>query len=151
LPASGGAVAGGTSSNPLRVDPTGSTTQPANVTQWAGSGVALGTGNVSGGTLRVVLATDQATLTNAQPVSVMNVGSGPTTLLCSNGATGAGSPRVTIASDNSDVPVKLQPQTSGGPSKTRVAAAASTNATSAKASAGQVYGWYLYNNTSSAK
>jgi len=28
LPASGGAVAGGTSSNPLRVDPTGTTTQP---------------------------------------------------------------------------------------------------------------------------
>jgi hypothetical protein len=28
LPASGGAVAGGTSTNPLRIDPTGSTTQP---------------------------------------------------------------------------------------------------------------------------
>lgn len=32
LPASGGAVAGGTSSNPLRVDPTGTTTQPVSGT-----------------------------------------------------------------------------------------------------------------------
>ncbi len=40
LPASGGAVAGGTSSNPLRIDPTGTTTQPVSgtVTANAGSG-----------------------------------------------------------------------------------------------------------------
>lgn len=49
------------------------------------------------------------------------------------------------------MPTSLQPQTSGGPSTSRVKAAASTNATSVKASAGQVYGWYLYNNTASAK
>lgn len=43
------------------------------------------------------------------------------------------------------------PATAGGPSEARIMSAASTNATSTKASAGQVYGWYLYNNTASAK
>ena len=43
------------------------------------------------------------------------------------------------------------PASSGGPSEARIMAAASTNATSTKGSAGQLYGWYLYNNTSSAK
>jgi hypothetical protein len=43
------------------------------------------------------------------------------------------------------------PATSGGPSTSRIKSGASTNATSVKGSAGQVYGWYLYNNTSSAK
>lgn len=36
-------------------------------------------------------------------------------------------------------------QTAGGCERKRVISAASTNATSVKASAGQVYGWYLYN------
>lgn len=43
------------------------------------------------------------------------------------------------------------PATAGGPTVTRIKSAATTNATSVKASAGQVYGWYLYNNTASAK
>lgn len=40
---------------------------------------------------------------------------------------------------------------SGGPATTRVKSAATTNATSVKAAAGQVYGWLMYNNTASAK
>lgn len=47
------------------------------------------------------------------------------------------------------MPVTPVPQTSGGPSLARIKAASGTNATSVKASAGQVYGWYLYNNTAS--
>jgi hypothetical protein len=47
--------------------------------------------------------------------------------------------------------VTLVPATSGGPTVQRVKAAASTNATSVKTSAGQVYGWALFNNTASAK
>lgn len=43
------------------------------------------------------------------------------------------------------VTVAPSPSTSGGPIVARVDAAASNNATSVKASAGQLYGWYLYN------
>lgn len=42
--------------------------------------------------------------------------------------------------------VGLAPQTSGGLERTTVVSAASTNATLAKASAGQVFGWYVLNN-----
>jgi hypothetical protein len=47
--------------------------------------------------------------------------------------------------------VTIQTHTSGGPSLARVAAAASTNATSTKASAGQVYGWTLINTSAAYK
>lgn len=43
------------------------------------------------------------------------------------------------------------PQTSGGVTETTIQTASGTNATSVKASAGQIYGWNLYNNTSSAE
>jgi hypothetical protein len=71
-------------------------------------------------------------------------------------AGGAGvmvTPTGTVAVDGSGVtqPVRLTPAASGGLSASRIKAAASTNATSVKNSGGQVYGWYLYNNTSSAK
>ncbi len=56
--------------------------------------------------------------------------------------------QTTPGSTNGVTPV---PATSGGPTVARIKLAASTNATSVKASAGQVYGWYLYNNTASAK
>ena len=42
LPASGGAVAGGTSTNPLRMDPTGTTTQPVSGTVTANIGTTNG-------------------------------------------------------------------------------------------------------------
>lgn len=41
--------------------------------------------------------------------------------------------------------VSVEPQTANGLSISRLVSAASTNATTAKASAGQLYGWYLYN------
>lgn len=44
LPANGGAVAGGTATNPLRIDPTGTTTQPVNGTVTANAGT--GTFNI---------------------------------------------------------------------------------------------------------
>jgi hypothetical protein len=52
---------------------------------------------------------------------------------------------------NGGAGVTLVTTTTGGPSLARVAAAASTNATSTKASAGQLYGYALYNNTAAAK
>lgn len=80
LPASGGAVAGGTATNPLRIDPTGTTTQPVsgtvainanssvNVNQVGGTAVDTNSGVKSAGTQRVVIATDQPALTNALKV-----------------------------------------------------------------------------------
>ncbi len=83
LPASGGHVIGGTSTNPFRTDPTGTTTQPVsdaggsltidgtvtanagtgnfatNTTQIGGTAVSTGSGVLDAGTQRVVLATDQ--------------------------------------------------------------------------------------------
>ena len=67
---SGGSVELGTSSNPIRVDVTGSTTQPVsgtvsiganssvNVTQLNGNTIALGNGGTTGGTLRVTVVDD---------------------------------------------------------------------------------------------
>jgi hypothetical protein len=46
---------------------------------------------------------------------------------------------------------QLAPRTSGGLSVYRLVSAAGTNAASIKASAGQVYGWYLYNTASAMR
>lgn len=47
--------------------------------------------------------------------------------------------------------VNVVPATSGGLLINRVIAAASTNATSVKASAGQVYGWFIFNTSAATK
>jgi len=53
----------GTSGNPVRVDPTGTTTQPTNVAQINGVTPLMGAGNTGTGSPRVTIATDQAALT----------------------------------------------------------------------------------------
>lgn len=72
LPASGGPVAGGTSTNPIRIDPTGTTPQPVtqsgswslaanqsiNVAQINGVTPLMGAGNTGTGSHRVTEATD---------------------------------------------------------------------------------------------
>lgn len=142
--------------------------------------VDTNSGVKSASTLRVVLATDQPQLTNKLLVTpdansaVNNAQINGVTPLMGNGVTGTGSQRVTIASDNTAFGVNANqsgtwtvqpgntanttpwltssvPVTSGGPTVQRVKAAASTNATSVKASAGQIYGWALFNNTATAK
>jgi len=72
LPASGGAVAGGTSTNPIRTDPTGSTTQPVSGT------VALGAGSASVGTLGANSGVDigDVTINNASGASAVNIQDG---------------------------------------------------------------------------
>jgi len=62
----------------------------------------------------------------------------------------AGSPSTDVitvqgASGATALPTTQTPSTSGGYSVSRLLSAASTNATSVKASAGQVYGFYLFN------
>jgi hypothetical protein len=75
------------------------------------------------------------------------------TPLMGNGTTGTGSPRVTIASDNTTLTntfgnVGQVPVTSGGTSIFTLTLAASTNATNVKASAGQLYSIDGYNMSS---
>ena len=85
--------------------------QSTNVAQVAGTTADTNSGVKSAGTLRVVLATDQPALTNKLLVTPDSVAlpanqsvnaaqiNGVTPLM-GNGVTGTGSPRVTIASDN---------------------------------------------------
>jgi hypothetical protein len=48
-------------------------------------------------------------------------------------------------------PVSLAPQTTGGLTTFHLVAAGSTNATNIKNAAGQVYGWYIFNNASAIR
>lgn len=85
--------------------------QSVNAAQVGGTATDTNSGTKSAGTLRVVLATDQPALTNkllvtpdsvALPAnqSVNTAQINGVTPLMGNGGTGTGSPRVTIASDN---------------------------------------------------
>src|SRR5262249_14374570 len=69
------------------------------------------------------------------------------------GVTGTGSPRVTISSDNSDIPVKLQPQTSGGttPYSYITSGAANQDSANVKGSAGQPDSRSVVNTTATGK
>lgn len=117
---------------------------------------------------------------NTQPVSgtvsitansAVNVAqiNGVTTLM-GNGTTGTGSQRVTLASDMTAISttgymsVKLDqttpgstngaslvPTTTGGLTTYHLVSAATTNATNIKASAGQVYGYYIFNANAAAR
>lgn len=91
LPASGGAVAGGTVTNPVRIDPTGTTTQPVSGTVTANAG----TGNftvvqATGTNLHTVLDSGTLTsITNALPAGTNVIGhvitdSGSTTAVTGN-------------------------------------------------------------------
>lgn len=64
LPASGGAVAGGTATNPLRVDPTGTTTQPVSGTVTANAGT--GTFSVQSNSANIATEASLAKLTQTQ-------------------------------------------------------------------------------------
>jgi hypothetical protein len=65
--------------------------------------------------------------------------------------TSAASLAVTISSDQSAVAIKQTPQTTGGLTTYHLVSAATTNATNIKASAGQVFGWYIYNSNAAAR
>lgn len=130
--------------------------QSTNISQINGVTPLMGTGNTGTGSIRVTIATDQAQLTNKLLVtpdanSAVNVAqiNGVTTLM-GNGVTGTGSQRVTIASDNTafSVNATLATATSGGLSFTD--GTMNATKTQVKGSAGQLYGWYIYNPNASA-
>jgi len=98
----------------------------------------------------------------AATVSVNNSQIGGNAISAGNGASGTGVQRVTIASDSTGVVglnagsnlagrVNLDPQTANGLSISRTISAATTNATSVKASAGQVYHLLVSNTNTSAR
>ena len=72
LPASGGAVAGGTATNPVRTDPTGSTTQPVSGTVTASAQPGVDIGDV--------------TINNAGGASAVNVQDGGNVISVDDGA-----------------------------------------------------------------
>lgn len=101
--ASGGTVEAGTSTDPLRVDPTGTTTQPVSYAT-TGNGTATGALRVSlasDSTGQVTLATGANTIGSLaanQSVNVAQINGVTTTM--GNGISGTGVQRVTIASDS---------------------------------------------------
>ena len=75
LPASGGAVAGGTSTNPVRVDPTGTTDQPINVDKVGGNAVST----AAAGVQKIGVADGSGGgIVNANPLVVTRRGLGET-------------------------------------------------------------------------
>lgn len=90
LPASGGPVAGGTSTNPIRTDPTGTTTQPVsgtvtvgtfpdnepvNISQMNGVAVTMGNGVSGTGVQRVTIASDSTGQVTANAGTNLNTSS----------------------------------------------------------------------------
>lgn len=142
-------------------------TPSINNAQVAGTAIDVNSGVKSAGTQRVVLATDQPQLTNAlkvDPSAVTSPVSAASLPLPTGAATAAKQPALgTAGSPSTDVltvqgasgatalPTTQTPSTSGGYSVSRLLSAASTNATSVKASAGQVYGWMLFNTSAAPK
>ncbi len=121
--ASGGSVEFGTSSDPVRIDPTGTTTQPVSgtITANQGSSAALSSAwpvKVTDGTntmptgdaasrkifVQVTDGTDNLSCLASGACQSDLTSIGGTAVLTGNGTTGAGSQRVTVASDNSATP-----------------------------------------------
>jgi hypothetical protein len=112
--------------------------------------------------------TQPVSLTGNQAVNVAQINA--VAPLMGNGVTGTGSQRVTLASDNTAIStagfmsVKIDqttvgttnavtqiPAATGGLTTYHLVSAATTNATNIKASAGQVFGWYIYNSNAAAR
>jgi hypothetical protein len=106
--------------------------QSVNAAQLAGTTTDTNSGNKSAGTLRVVIATDQPALTNKL-------------LVTADAVNQAGTWTVQPGNTANTTPwlVTPTPATSGGLSVATGSIAATK--TDVKTSAGQVYGWYIYN------
>jgi len=98
----------------------------------------------SGGNLATIAGSITATVAQDNIKQINGV-----TPLMGNGVTGTGSPRVTVSSDNTPFSVNAQPTptTAGGLTTFFLQPAATTNSTSVKASAGQVYHVTATNNS----
>jgi len=90
----------------------------------------------------------EVNISNALSVNLKELASN--TLAANNGSVTSGTQRVTIA-DDSTGQIAPTPKTSGGLSTSKTISAASTNATSVKGSAGQVYAIYAHNTNAAVR
>lgn len=147
--------------------------QSVNTAQINGVAVTMGNGISGTGVQRVTLASDstgQVTLAAGSATigaltanqSVNNAQIGGVSISAGNGVSGTGVQRVTIASDSTGQValaagsatvgnVGLATRTSGGLTTFHLVSAATTNATVVKASAGHLYGYYIYNNNAAMR
>ncbi len=107
-----------------------------NQTQWNGTAVDVNSGNKSAGTLRVVLATDQPSLTNALPVSQSGSWSFSLSAALPAGTNAIGS-------------VNLSPLSGQGWPSTYSGSIGATLTAVKASSAGTLGGWYIYNSNTS--
>lgn len=114
----------------------------------AGSGTTVATDDVSGVHYQRVKLVD-GTLDSSTAIAAGNgVASGAIRVTVASDSTG----QVALASGSNTIgKANIAPATSGGLSKFHLVSAASTNATSVKASAGQLFGWYVYNSNAVAR
>jgi hypothetical protein len=116
----------------------------------------MGNGVTGTGSQRVTIASDntphavkidQTTVGTTNAVSLAQIGA--TAIATGNGVSSAGVQRVALVSDQTTntnpLYTKQQAQTTGGATQYQLISAATTNATSLKASAGTVYGIQVFN------
>lgn len=145
IPASGGAVQGGTATNPLRTDPTGTTTQPVSGTVTAN--LAAGTNNIGDVDILSIAAGDNnignvdVITLPALPAGTNNIGDVDVLTLPAipTGTNSIGTVQPGNTANTTPWLVTDTPATTGGLTAGRIISAATTNATSVKGSAGQLY------------
>lgn len=119
------------------------------------AGVAAGAGAVGATTQRMILASDDPAVTALQIIDdwdetdrcKVNIVAGQAGITAGAGAVAANTPRVTLASDDPAITALQNPTTTSR----IISAAASTNATSAKASSGRVFAVQGYNASTAAR
>lgn len=114
--------------------------QSVNINQVAGVTPSTNNGTTDSGTRRVTISSD-----STGQVKATNF---PTTVDVNNGATSASTPRVTISNDSTGQIIPAPTTASGDAvSACNILSTASTNSTNCKGSAGNFYGFEIYNNT----
>jgi hypothetical protein len=138
-----------------------SANQSVNGAQVAGTATSVNSGTKDAGTQRVILASDQTVVPvsdNSGSLTVDAPVGTPAFVRLSDGAAAI----TTLPVSQASLPalaagsalvgrVNLDPQTANGLSTFHLVSAGSTNATNLKASAGQVYGWFIYNSNAAAR
>jgi hypothetical protein len=138
-----------------------SANQSVNGAQVAGTATSVNSGTKDAGTQRVILASDQTVVPvsdNSGSLTVDAPVGTPAFVRLSDGAAAITTLPVSLASLPALAAgsalagrVNLDPQTANGLSIFHLVSAGSTNATNVKASAGQVYGWFIYNSNAAAR
>jgi hypothetical protein len=165
FPAAGMVASGSANANnPVKIGGAFNTTQPTvtNAQIVDSQHTARGAQIVATGVDTFTATIGAAIPTGANTIGAVTQASGPwtsnitqaggTNISTGTGAGGAGIPRVTVSNDSNVLATQsgtwtavLNPATSGGLSTTKLISAASTNATSLKASAGQIYNVQAFN------